>query len=127
VKDEWIGLGGIDRDQDRIRNSTSVDDRTEDILGTKWSILNETMGIPLQEQEWHIGEAFRLIRNEFKVLWVEFHAWVSLSKNDDRVDQTRMGKALELIPGPIDVVVFNLHPVCFILDGTNPEGVNANE
>jgi hypothetical protein len=106
---------------DGIGNATSVDDRTENILGTKWSILNETVGIALKEQEWHIGKTLRLIRNVIKVLGVQFLPWICMTKNDNSVDQTRMGKALELIPSPIDVVLFKLQPVCFTFDRTNPE------
>lgn len=38
-----------------------------------------------------------------------------------------MSKGLQLSSGPINIVVLDAQPVGFILDGTNPERVDANE
>ena len=47
LKDEWIGLGGVHRNQNWVRNPTTINNSAEDVLGTEWRVLNETVRITL--------------------------------------------------------------------------------
>jgi hypothetical protein len=126
LKDEWIVLAEINRNESGISKATTIDNGAQNVLGLKGSILTETMSITLQEQEWNT-KILGFVGKEFIVLFVQFLARVRMSENDNSVDLASMSKANELVPGPVNIVVLDLSPFTLVLDLATPKGMDTNK
>lgn len=94
-KDEGVVLGKINSDMDRIRKAAAVDDCAQDILGLKWSILAETMGVTLQKEE-RQTKSRCFLGKDIVVLLVQRRARVRVGQNDYSVHLSSVSELSEL-------------------------------